>query len=328
MAEENRKETDLPLILAGPILRRAQCNRLVFWLVTSQPLQPGLILYPGDRDGGSSVPLQVEPAAAAQSLRVGENAFVHCIDAAFGEGTAYPALPENQAIGYDITLFDEQGKRVKHETMADLAYAGEQQPAFVIRRNITHLLHGSCRRPHHDSGDGLARADAWLAQRRDDPEQWPTLLVLHGDQIYADDVAGPMLRAIHALIARLGLWGETIPGADVKDDQALFTDERSYYRRDELLPHIRQNAALRDLFFGGSRKPIFTTVNARNHLITLSEVLAMYLLVWSDTCWSVIDRAAPALNADHQQLYASEERVLQAFVRDLPHTRRDRKSVV
>ena len=29
--------------------------------------------------------------------------------------------------------------------------------------------------------------------------------MMSGDQVYADDVAGPTLRAIHALIERLGL---------------------------------------------------------------------------------------------------------------------------
>src|SRR5699024_2835343 len=141
-----------------------------------------------------------------------------------------------------------------------------------------HMLHGSCRRPHHDSADGMARADAWLAQRPDDPEQWPTLLMLHRDPVYCGDVGGPMPRASHALIARLGLWGEAIPGAVVDDDQALFDDERNYYRREDLLPSIRQNAALRDRFFGGTSKPIFSSASAHNHLITLAEVLGMYLL--------------------------------------------------
>lgn len=67
-------------------------------------------------------------------------------------------------------------------------------------------MHGSCRKPHHDSADGLVRADNWIAERQESPTEWPAWLLMTGDQVYVDDVAGPMLRAVHALIARLGWW--------------------------------------------------------------------------------------------------------------------------
>jgi hypothetical protein len=49
------------------------------------------------------------------------------------------------------------------------------------------------------------------------------MLMLCGDQVYADDVAGPMLAAIHALIHRLGLYGEHLEGAVVSDMAARLT---------------------------------------------------------------------------------------------------------
>ena len=52
------------------------------------------------------------------------------------------------------------------------------------------------------------------------PEPWFDR-VLTGDQIYADDVAGPMLKAIHCLIERLGLYEETLSGSCVSDSKAL-----------------------------------------------------------------------------------------------------------
>lgn len=319
MTQASCSDDDLPIILAGPILRQASANRLVIWLVTSQRVFPGLTLF---IDGSAQTAIEVQPVSPDLCLQIGARAFVHCIDVAFGEDSTYPELPEDQPIGYDVLLFDEQGQQVAHDTSIALAYAGEPRPRFVIHRHIASLLHGSCRRPHNASGDGLARADAWLAERRETPDEWPSLLMLHGDQIYADDVAGPMLRAIHALIARLGLWGEALQGATVADDQALCADARNYYRRDELLPRIKQNAALRNRFFGGTRKPIFTATYAGNHLITLAETLAMYLLVWSDACWQLIDVKPPELPPQHEQLYADEQRVIDAFVEDLPRVRR------
>jgi len=323
MSHASRGETGLPPILAGPILRRVSPQRLVLWLVTSRALRPGLALYP--RDSGTTAgpaEIVIEPTPEATMLAIGQSAFVHCIDVALGAGTPYPSLPEEQPIGYEVLLFDDELQPVAHATAAALAYPGEMRPRFVIRKQLTSLLHGSCRRPHHEAPDGMVRADDWLAGQRTQIEAWPTVLMLSGDQIYADDVAGPMLRAIHALIERLGLHGETIRGAVVGDDEALFADARNYYQREQLLPHIKQNRTLRDRFFGGTRKPIFTAVSAHNHLITLAEVMAMYLLVWSDACWRLVDMTAPQLRARHRALYDRELATIRTFAQGVPKVRR------
>ena len=68
-----------------------------------------------------------------------------------------------------------------------------------------------------------------------------------GDQVYAD-VAGPMLRAIHSLIARLGLFDEQLEGAVVTDSQALYQHPASYYHRADLLPAQKLNETLRERF--------------------------------------------------------------------------------
>src|SRR3546814_21105872 len=97
------------------------------------------------------------------------------------------------------------------------------------------------------------------------------MLMLSGDQVYADDVAGPMLAAIHALIRCLGLYGECLEGAVVSDSESLYVHPASYYRREDLLPAFKSNEALRERFFGGVEKQIFTTANAHNPLVTLAE---------------------------------------------------------
>ncbi len=125
------------------------------------------------------------------------------------------------------------------------------------------------------------RTDAWLAERREAPEAWPAWLLMTGDQVYADDVAGPLLVAIHALIRRLGLFDETLEGATVADSQALYADAATYYRREALLPDAESSEDLREGFFGGVRKPVFTSAHAQNHLMSFAEIIAMYLLVWS-----------------------------------------------
>jgi hypothetical protein len=67
----------------------------------------------------------------------------------------------------------------------------------------------------------------------------------------------------------------------VVDSQALYRHPASYYHRADLLPAQESNETLRERFFGGKRKPIFSSSNADNHLVTFAEVMAMYLLVWS-----------------------------------------------
>ena len=135
-----------------------------------------------------------------------------------------------------------------------------------------------------------------------------------GDQVYADDVAGPMLVAIHALMRRLGLYGEHLQGAVVDDSDELLAHPATYYRREQLLPAFKSNEALRERF-GGVEKPVFTTANGQNHLITLAEVMAMYLLVWSPTPWSLIEPVMPALEAKHAERYRREEHCSAGFRR-------------
>ena len=92
--------------------------------------------------------------------------------------------------------------------ISELAYGNERSPSIVIPKTLTHVLHGSCRNPHHFSEDSLFSADQLLETYREHGELGPTLLLMSGDQIYADDVAGPMLMAIHALIKKLGIFKE------------------------------------------------------------------------------------------------------------------------
>src|SRR5690606_38096425 len=128
--------------------------------------------------------------------------------------------------------------------------------------------------------DGLLRVDEELLARADDPAARPALLMMSGDQVYVDDVAGPTLRAIHTLIERLGLFDEALEGAEIADSRTLYADPRGYYHRERLLPATRANRPLLERFFGGADKPVFTSANARNHLVTLAEMIVMYLLVW------------------------------------------------
>ncbi len=285
----------LPLVLAGPVLRRLEPQRLAIWLVGSQPLQPEFNV-----DGTAKVDCQI--------VAVGQHAFIHLLDIHFAE-----PLPRNVAVEYDL-LINGQGIA---DWAPHLLYPGSQRPSLVLRESLDHLLHGSCRKPHHPAADGLLCADRLLLACQH-PQERPAALLMTGDQVYADDVAGPMLRAIHSLIERLGLFDEALDGAVVSDSQALYRHPASYYHRADLLPAQAGNETLRERFFGGKRKPIFSSSNADNHLVTFAEVMAMYLLVWSPQPWRMIDLHMPAgLNPQHQQRYHEELPLIEAFAANL-----------
>nr|WP_229520033.1 alkaline phosphatase family protein [Massilia oculi] len=302
---------DLPPVLAGPILRRIEPGRLLLWLVGSDALDLTLELAP---QGGPARRLRLD-GAACRAIRVGRHAYVHLIDVVLDEPLAQDVLVE-----YDLLL--DGGEGIAHWA-PHLLHAGASRPSFVLRSRMDDILYGSCRKPHHRSRDGLARADALLADRIEEAGARPAMLMLCGDQVYADDVAGPMLAAIHALIERLGLYGECLEGAVVEDSEALYAHPAGYYRREDLLPAFKSNDDLRDRFFGGSEKPIFTTANAHNHLVTLAEVMAMYLLVCSPAPWRIVGiPAMPPLTPKHVERWRREGAALQGFCADLPQAAR------
>ena len=302
-------------MLAGPVLRRLEPGRLVLWLVGSTPLDLALVLAP---KAGAPRRLPLD-AGNCRVMRVGRHACVHLIDVALPE-----PLPQDTIIEYDLLVRQGDGNEAGIAHWAPhLLHRGAARPNMVLRSRSDNILFGSCRKPHHPARDGLARADDLLADHarlaNERADERPAMLMLCGDQVYADDVAGPMLAAIHALIRRLGLYGECLEGAVVADSEALYRHQASYYRREELLPAVKSNDALRDRFFGGSEKPIFTTANAHNHLVTLAEMMAMYLLAWSPVPWQLVaDAPAPALEPAHADRWRRESKALAGFRRDLP----------
>ncbi len=311
--------TPLPPIIAGPIPRRVTPSRLVLWLVLTEPLDLRIALY---RAGHQAPLLSADlPAATAHQVRVGVHAFVRLID-------LQPArpLPTDEQLEYDLRAVTADGEQGLCELLPHLCYPGQSRPSLVIRSQLRDLVHGSCRKPHFDGPDALLRLDDLIGAAGCDPQSRPALLMMTGDQIYCDDVAGPMLAAILHLIDRLGLYPERLTGSTVADSEELAASPACYYRREQLLPYTRANRALRDLFFGGASKPIFTTSSAHNHLITLAEVVAMYLLVWSPVPWSLIqtDETPPPrpLSPELAARYAAERPVIERFRAGLARVQR------
>ncbi|WP_024953108.1 hypothetical protein [Cobetia crustatorum] len=347
----------LPRVLAGPILRRVTPEGVMLWLVTSRPQQARVWLLPEHDDeplhlGGNHLPRHASCTLTEHlAMPLGAHAWLMLIE-------AHPAtpLPVDTAIAYELALAERASDTVSTtldwhgiaDWGPDICYPGEPLPRFRLPATLSRIAHGSCRKPHHGltekkarqqtdnghpdtpgnesesvdgpAGDGLVALDNWLAKRRDDTREWPEVMLFTGDQIYADDVAGPMLGAIDQLIAGLGLPEETLMGAEVSDTRELRQHPSHLYHRPQLLPDMPANEGLAASFFGAKRKPIFTSTGADNHLIGLSEMIAMYLLVWSDVPWKALSIELE----DPKALESHAEATRQRHAQEASHLRRFR----
>ncbi|HEX6479564.1 MAG TPA: hypothetical protein VF043_12025 [Ktedonobacteraceae bacterium] len=196
-----------------------------------------------------------------------------------------------------------------------LVYPGHPLPGFVVPPedlNGLCVMHGSCRKPHGAGKDMLSALDAILETKLQDTAKRPQHLFLTGDQIYADDVAAPLLFTL------------------IDAGNFLFIGNK-----EEILPLV--NVPARALP-PGSREPVvrnramLTTSTPKNHLLSLAEYVAMYLFTWSDVLWPVDLPEAGDIRKmysedsdvpnETEEKYADLQRRLSEFRSTLPYMRR------
>ncbi|PTU00735.1 hypothetical protein DBR45_21155 [Pseudomonas sp. HMWF031] len=279
------------------------------WVVTSNADSPTLNL--------SANEVVVSGNCQRETIRVGKYAFIHLLSF-----TSSEPFEDTARIGYSLSFSDDAQQASWENEQRGLLYDGQSSLCFHYTETPETILHGSCRKPHFHSDDALAQVDVLHKIAFKKQNDFPDLLLMTGDQIYADDVAGPMLKAIHSVIDRLGLYHEALEGAVVTNTNELATHEHGYYEREQLLPQIATNTVLSSIFFGAKKKPVFTSVNAQNHLIGSAEIIAMYLLVWSDTLWADINIDKDGIPPKYHAIFDKEHEALNGFVKQLPQVRR------
>lgn len=279
------------------------------WVVTSNADSPALNL--------SANEVVVSGNCQRETIRVGKYAFIHLLSF-----TSSEPFEDTARIGYSLSFSDDAQQVSWENEQRGLLYDGQSSLCFHYTETPETILHGSCRKPHFHSDDALAQVDVLHKNAFKKQNDFPDLLLMTGDQIYADDVAGPMLKAIHSVIYRLGLYHEALEGAVVTNTNELATHEHGYYEREQLLPQIATNTVLSSIFFGAKKKPVFTSVNAQNHLIGSAEIIAMYLLVWSDTLWADINIDKDGIPPKYHAIFDKEHEALNGFVKQLLQVRR------
>ncbi len=313
-------------ILVGPILRRLTSQQLVLWWLSPYECQGEFQCYLANDDASCSQPAIFTAPLDSTNLttyRVGEKAVVHLLDVSIN-------LPVETYIEYDLQVFDAssddglQEARRLNDIIADLAYQGRKRPSFIIQENINNLLHGSCRNPHHQSDDSLITGEALVGKTLTDNDQRPALLMMSGDQVYADHVAGTMLYAIHQVIALLGLNDESftdekLAQQGISKGSELYQFQQQYFQRELLLPTSTSPAAW---FRPIKQVPIFTSTYAHNHVMTFAENMAMYFLVWSPTLWQQVELEGFEVPVKYQALHQKELTAIKEFVSGLAKVQR------
>lgn len=282
----------LPLVLAGPVVRRVDASTATVWLALSRSANVELRVWAGPQTSGGAGAVQPGGAVVAQSPAVaargwGDRLFTATVTAIStgvgglvpGAVHAYDVLVDGQGLRELGLLRDATGAEDGIDTAAParlaLGYVENVLPTFVTPSptiDSLRLAHASCRKPHGHGPDALAWLDDVIADHRTDIDARPQQLFLTGDQIYADDVAAPLLAMLQPLASELLGYDETA----IMAGGAAGSSTARVALRD--LPPLRRGrlaAAVAKL----------STTDSASHLIGFGEFAAMYLCCWSPRVW-------------------------------------------
>ncbi len=274
-----RTVSEWPLVLCGPMLRRVTPRSVTVFVALREPRQVTLRVFdsPSPNVSPNTSPSALRAEASAVTLPLGQRLHVLALAA---EPEASSVLEPGRVFGYDLVFTDDAGHTESLASLGlltgdwPLGYEAGHLPGFSLPADLarTHLVHGSCRKPHAPGRDALPILDGWLAAEHDQPHARPHGLVLTGDQIYADDVAVCLMRTIVATVPALLGWPqpETIAAAD---PSTFYTSDHA-----DLRPGIPRGTTV-------LRETQVTSTEVDGHLVFLGEFYAMYLLNWCDALW-------------------------------------------
>lgn len=292
--------SNLPQLIMGPMVRRADPHQVCFQFVTTRNSD-----YRIEFEG-------LESTCHHEVIQLGEALFLHYVI----------VLPTSQPFGVDSLIYYSLHDRDKSLDLSAFCYERADFPAFVIPNRLDKILHGSCRNPHHPAKDSLVAADTWQNEQRQSLNAGADLLLLSGDQVYADDVAGPMLLAIEKIITLFGIFKEPPLKLNLP---ACFSEQ--LYSRHLYLPKVPwQNRSKWGVGYWLKKdEPHFSSLKAENHLVHFQEFIALYILNFSAVSWQLIDFAqtdCPTLPPKQATQFQLEKDALLGFADGLNKTQR------
>ncbi len=304
----------LPLILAGPILRRTEPDAVTVWVALKKPCQVGLGVY-ATHAGNKII---AHPILEGSRPTVGLGKYLHVV-AVTAKPVSRHQLEPGKIYAYSLTFSNYPGGLLKAlnsqggVSNITVSYFEHGLPTFALPpEDLNHLriVHGSCRKPHGGGQDALPMLDDLIALDAGIANSRPQQLFLTGDQIYGDDVADPLLWAVTDAGDTLLGWEENLPIGD------------GYKKSTDLKPGTRSDIARDD---GGFTAMLVNhPEKAKSHLFSLGEYYGMYLFAWSQVLWP--DRFPPGKKIRQHpkdaKLWDREVHALQNFARDLWKVRR------
>jgi hypothetical protein len=293
---------DLPLLMAGPIVRRVEPRLATVWLAISKAGRVRLHLFENGGVTTGAAPDQsgVGPAFVSgdwcEAVSCGARLWIVAVTAQLPPesgkllrpGTLYSYNVEilfadgtSTDLAASGLLADEKAedRPTNHvDTSAPLhlalGYDDHVLPTFATLPADTgavRFAHTSCRKPHGPGYDALAWLDEVIKKSRSDTGERPAALFLTGDQIYADDVAACLLPVTnslgHDLLGAAEGFHEVVPTGSGSIEGSLVNFPAQ--RRQKLMSTIAK----------------FSSTHAASHLLTFAEFAAMYLLSWSPRVW-------------------------------------------
>lgn len=317
----------LPLLLAGPLLRRVDPGLVAVQVVLSEPADVRLRVWEGRVASDTTNPPfatsadvpdpnAAPPHPGEKTVRIGANLHLGLVTVRLSPASGKVFQPD-RLYSYDVTITGAQNRTdlaglgllgthtVSGVEVGPLGYVDRMLPSFALppsELDDLRIAYGSCRRPGYDDGDALAWLDEYLNERFDDPRGRIHQLFLGGDQIYADDVDSiMMLRTAELGVELIGTDGG-VPLERVKVNQVLrrpaATEPDRLDPRASYTPETPQEtAAAGDLPAGPPQFPVgdrlqltqvsaqLTSIDGANHLISLGEFAAAYVMAWSPASW-------------------------------------------
>ena len=303
----------LPLVIAGPILRHVQTDRVTVWLALKQSETVSLKVFATESGNGSQLGKKIFESQQT-TVALGKNLHILAISA---QPEGKELLIPGQIYAYDI-YFQKADldllEAIDNESGGSkISYFQHQLPTFCLPpQDLNHLriVHGSCRKPHGGGKDTLSYLDNLIQDNAIDANQRPHQLFMTGDQIYGDDVADPMLWLCQGVSQLLFGWSEELPLLS----GTILNEELPPGRRTEI---ARLEGGMTAMLRGKEEK-------AKSHLFSFGEYAAAYLLAWSPVFVpkTIPDGKSIGQSGQQTKTWRSEIEATKSFFRDLNLVRR------
>jgi hypothetical protein len=309
---------ELPVLLAGPILRRVETTSVTVWLAFSKKQFVQFVIWNNGTEKCNEDTVKESDGAMVKSqpaatFEISSKLHIALITI----DTTGNKLAELKAYSYNIyygdtatTLTNDLGTTGLLHKKGDpnptdflpLGYILTAFPTIVVpsdKLENLHIVHGSCRKIHGVGDDAFQQVDNLLKTNINKPENDPTKpttrlqhLYLTGDQIYADETPRIVLPFINALGKTLfnNKTEKLVIKATTAETKTIDCEIKNFPpgQREVL---INETAKL-------------TGNGISSHLLSFQEYCATYLHYWSPTVWD--PRLQQMLNGFKTKKYDKE----------------------